>query len=250
MNNNFDESTKLTVAIPAHNEEAKIADCITSIREQNLDIPYEIVVINNASADKTEEIARNMGVTVINEPKKGLYYARSAALNYAKTEFMLYLDADTRLKPGWIKQILTYLKDHPDVVAVSTNFKYYDADFFQSLILTFLQWTITPLTIFFLRLIRKPDFLIGSAFAIRTEALKKAGGFDEGFIFYGEDIATSYRIFPEGKVRYLQNLFILTSARRFIRLGGIKTTFLYMYVYICFILGLKQAAIAFSKKHS
>lgn len=250
MNNNFDGSAKLTIAIPAHNEEAKIADCITSIREQNLDFPYEIVVVNNASTDKTEEIVRSMNVTLINEPKKGLYYARSAALRHAQTEFMIYLDADTRLKPGWIMSILDYLKKHPDVVAVSTNFKYYDADWFQSLILTLLQWTVTPLTLFFLRLIGKPDFLIGSAFAIRTEALKKAGGFDEGFIFYGEDIATSYRIFSQGKVRYLQNLFILTSARRFIRLGGFTTTFLYMYVYICFILGLKQTAVTFSKKHS
>lgn len=250
MNNNFDEYVKLTIAIPAHNEEAKIADCITSILDQNLDIPYEIIVINNASTDKTEEIVRSMNIKVINEPKKGLYYARSAGLRHAKSEYMFYFDADTRLKKGWIKQILNYLETHPDVVAVSTNFKYYDADVFQSFILTLLQWTVTPVTLFFLRLIGKPDFLIGSAFAFRTEALRKAGGFDENFIFYGEDIATSYRIFTQGKVRYLQNLFITTSARRFIRLGGITTTFLYMYVYLCFILGFYKSAVAFSKKHS
>ncbi len=250
MNNNLESSSKLTIAIPAHNEEAKIADCIQSILDQNLDFPFEIIVINNASTDKTEEIVRKMNIKVINVPTKGLYYARSAGLNYAQSEFMIYLDADTRLKKGWIQQILTYLEKHQDVVAVSSNFKYYDADYIQGLILTILQWTVTPLTLLFLRLIGKPDFLIGSAFAIRTAALKKAGGFDEGFIFYGEDIATSYRISSQGKVRYLQNLFITTSARRFIRLGGITTTFLYMYVYICFIMGWKDTAIAFSKKHS
>src|SRR3954470_1161682 len=53
----------LTALLPAHNEEAGLAAAITSLREQT-EPPDEIIVVADNCTDRTEEIARELGVTV------------------------------------------------------------------------------------------------------------------------------------------------------------------------------------------
>src|SRR5437867_4093008 len=93
---------KVSVVIPAYNEEHYIADCIRSVQKQQVSFPYEIIVVNNASVDKTEEVTQDLGAIVVNESKKGLAYARAAGLEVAKGEILVYLDADVRLTEDWL----------------------------------------------------------------------------------------------------------------------------------------------------
>jgi glycosyltransferase involved in cell wall biosynthesis len=70
---------KLSFAIPAYNEEANIGACLTSILQEleSKSWDVEIIVINNASTDRTAEIARSFpNIRVIDEPMKGLVRAR------------------------------------------------------------------------------------------------------------------------------------------------------------------------------
>lgn len=64
---------KLSFVIPAYNEEDYIEDCLGSILAQMRSLPYdiEVVVVNNASTDKTEEIVRrHKEVKLVYEKKK------------------------------------------------------------------------------------------------------------------------------------------------------------------------------------
>ena len=58
---------KVSVIIPAHNEEKYIAKCLDSIRiaESNMDIPVEIIVSLNRCTDNTEEIAKKYGAVTV-----------------------------------------------------------------------------------------------------------------------------------------------------------------------------------------
>jgi len=87
--------TKITVIIPAFNEEDSIGKVIG-------DIPHlvsEIIVISNNSSDSTQLVAMNAGATVLSEDKKGYGYACLKGMNYIseqaeKPDIIVFLDGD------------------------------------------------------------------------------------------------------------------------------------------------------------
>ena len=94
---------KLSVVIPAYNEEKFIGECLQSIFHEiegkNYDL--EIIVVNNASTDNTRDIvASHPKVKLVDEPDKGLVKARRAGFLASKGELIANLDADTRVTAG------------------------------------------------------------------------------------------------------------------------------------------------------
>jgi glycosyltransferase involved in cell wall biosynthesis len=67
-----------SVIVCAYNEERFLGACLISLLNQSRQ-PDQIIVVNNASTDRTGEIARGTGVVVIDEPRKGLVVARETA---------------------------------------------------------------------------------------------------------------------------------------------------------------------------
>ena len=250
MDNNFPTEIDITIIIPAYNEEKNLAETINSIRSQITNFSYDIIVIDNASTDKTSAIAKKMGVKTIYIAKKGLFYARQSGLHHVKTEFVVYVDADTKLSTLWLQKTTEYLKKHPEAVAVSSNYDFYDANLILKIIFFLSQYVIAPVVLVILRIFNKPDLFIGTAFAARTAILKQMGGFREDFPFYGEDIALAYRLAKKGKVRFLPSLFIYTSSRRYRSVGFFKTLYYYYMTSLYLVMGRTDKASLFSKKHS
>ncbi len=102
---------ELTVIIPARNEEASLGACLESLVAQSdesflLGRDWEIVVVDDHSADRTAEIARNFsGVTVIEADKlepgwTGKTNAVWTAARKARGRWLLFTDADTVHEPG------------------------------------------------------------------------------------------------------------------------------------------------------
>ena len=120
--NTTEQKKKITVLIPCYNEEGGIADVITSfptdkIAAQGYD--FEIVIIDNNSKDRTGEIARSLGATVLFEPQKGKGNAIRRGFYYIKddTDFVVMLDGDTTYRPEEILRIVEPLEsDFCDVI--------------------------------------------------------------------------------------------------------------------------------------
>jgi len=87
---------KLSVIIPAHNEEKYISKCLSSINEQLMpdDMEVEIVVVLNRCTDKTKEIALSHGATVVSNDSKNVL---SEIYKYAKSPDCL--GGGIRIKP-------------------------------------------------------------------------------------------------------------------------------------------------------
>lgn len=102
----------LTVIIPAYNEETAIADTIRSLQSQTL-LPDEIIVVDDCSTDRTAEVAREIGATVIRPPKNtgSKAGAQNFALQTVQTEFTMALDADTTLAPDAVEKLLKVIKN-------------------------------------------------------------------------------------------------------------------------------------------
>lgn len=107
--------TGVAVIIPAYNEAASIADTIESVKRQTVR-PDEIIVIDDCSKDRTGDIAREHGATVVRTPTNT--GNKSSALNYGLTfvtsEMTLAIDADTVLADDAIEKLLPAMKE-PDV---------------------------------------------------------------------------------------------------------------------------------------
>jgi glycosyltransferase involved in cell wall biosynthesis len=110
------------VIIPAFNEEATIGDTIQSIL--GLRSLTDIVVINDGSRDRTSEVVRKIGVTVIELPfNLGVGGAIQAGYRYAvqkRYSKVVRFDADGQHNPDILKSIFDEL-DHYDIVT-STRF--------------------------------------------------------------------------------------------------------------------------------
>src|SRR5580704_18451694 len=120
---------KLSFVVPAHNEEAYLARSLQAIIIETARSPceFEIVVVNNASTDRTRDVAESFaGVRVVDEPVKSLVGARSAGFQVVTGALVANIDADTVLPEGWINTVLCAFSEDPNLVAISGPYIYYD----------------------------------------------------------------------------------------------------------------------------
>jgi glycosyltransferase involved in cell wall biosynthesis len=107
----------ISVVIPAHNEQKYISECLKSLISQ--DYPknsYEIIVVDNNSSDKTQEIAIAFGVKIINQKSGPVGTVRNTGANQAIGEFLAFIDADCVAPESWLSRgvqlLLTDLTVH------------------------------------------------------------------------------------------------------------------------------------------
>jgi glycosyltransferase involved in cell wall biosynthesis len=113
---------RLSFVIPAYNEEVSLGACIESILAQTAGIESqtEIIVVNNASTDRTREVALAYPtVKLVDEPRKGLPQARQGGFNASSGSLIANVDADSRLTPGWVGKVLAAFEASPRMVALS-----------------------------------------------------------------------------------------------------------------------------------
>lgn len=107
----------LLLVVPAFNEEESIAATIEILRSQ----PYDFVIINDGSADRTAEIAKEKAALVIDLPfNQGLAGAFLAGMQYAKAKgyrYVMQFDADGQHLPQYIEPMLnTMMKTNVDIL--------------------------------------------------------------------------------------------------------------------------------------
>lgn len=94
---------RISVVIPCHNEEAGIRAVIERMPRPLVD---EIVVVNNASTDRTEEVAQELGARVVREDRKGYGHAYRAGLAAASGDIIVTMDGDGTYPPDAIQLLL------------------------------------------------------------------------------------------------------------------------------------------------
>jgi len=229
---------KISIVIPAHNEEACLADTIRAAQAQ--DYPdFEVIVVNNGSSDRTEEVARGFpGVIVVNEPRKGILWAREAGRLAAAGEIVANMDADCLPDRDWLSTGSRFFKD-PKVSAASGPYDYFDGGFLFRNVSLYTQMTIYWLMakVIQWKLIRAGAVIIGGNAMIRAEALKKEGGYNTALTFYGEDTDTAKRMSKYGRVVFSNRLVMKTSARRFKAEGIVHLEMKYIKYFFKTIMG-------------
>jgi glycosyltransferase involved in cell wall biosynthesis len=232
---------RLSFVVPAYNEEAYLPACLESILEQTRDLPAgstEIIVVNNASTDRTREVALSYpGVILVDEPRKGLTFARQAGFDRSSGDLIANVDSDSRLTPGWVAKVLGAFAEPAvhgkrDLVAFSGPVLYYDLTPSQRLLVHVFYLTAWITYAINRYVLRVGSMVQGGNFVITRKALEEIGGFNLAITFYGEDTDIARRLNDVGEVRFTFSLKMFSSARRLKNEGMITMAARYSINYL------------------
>jgi glycosyltransferase involved in cell wall biosynthesis len=110
---------KLSIVIPAYNEEAVLGACLHAIKMQTV-APYEVIVVDNKSDDATSAIAHSFAfVKVIREPIQGIIPAHHRGFAAATGDIIARIDADTVMTKTWVERVLKNFTNDPKTVAIT-----------------------------------------------------------------------------------------------------------------------------------
>jgi glycosyltransferase involved in cell wall biosynthesis len=210
----------LSIIIATLNEEKYLPLLINSINNQTVK-PYEIIVSDALSEDKTREVAASLGCKVVKEtpPRCGPAKGRNTGEKAATQKMLLFLDSDVILPPNFLEVALKEMEDKKLDIAtcfispISSNPIYKIGTFFTNYL-------------FLLASLRSPH-AGGYCIFVRKEIYEKIHGFDETLIL-GEDHDFVSRASKFGKFGFIKNIKINLSIRRLEEEGVIKTIFKYL----------------------
>jgi len=117
-----EESIAISFIIPAFNEEKSIGETLSSISHGEIKLPYEIIVVDHDSQDKTAEIASAQGAKLISVKGGTIAGVRNTGVKGSKGKLIVFLDADVSLTEKWFEafeQVAEQLSHHPMMVTGS-----------------------------------------------------------------------------------------------------------------------------------
>jgi GT2 family glycosyltransferase len=153
---------------------------------------------------------------------KGLVQARRAGFLRATGRLIANVDADTIVTEGWLNRVLREFDRHPDLVALSGPYIYYDvsrAARFAVRAFYVMGYGFYVLNRFVLR---AGSMLQGGNFVVSRTALEQIGGYNPLFTFYGEDTDLARRLNAIGAVKFTFRLPALSSGRRLLEEGLLR----------------------------
>lgn len=214
---------KISVIIPALNEEKSIEACLSSLKNQSYK-NFEIIVVDGGSTDATVEKAKKYTRNVIVIHKRTVGAARNIAAKKATAEILAFTDADTIVPKNWLERIVGNFSAR-GVVAVGGVWKPLKPRLLDNVMFKInsdLWYRLTALFGFYQ--LGTPNC------AYKRDVFLAAGGFNEGLSML-EDTELSLRIKKYGKVLIDKNLYVYTSARRFEQEGYIRVFLRYLKAY-------------------
>lgn len=200
----YDRSMRISVVIPALQEEREIAGAITSAQRAGAD---EVIVADGGSTDATHQIAAALGAWVVTAPL-GRGPQQNAGARVARGDVLCFLHADARLAPGALRAAQAALRADPALVGGNFRVRFGSSrhDAFLA------AWY---------DLIRRGHLYYGdSAIFVRREVFEHAGGFPPHPLM--EDLTLIRRLHRRGRMTYIRGHAVHVSSRRWERGGRIS----------------------------
>lgn len=192
----------ISFIVPAHNEEQMLGDTLHAIRASAdaAGEPYELIVVDDASADRTAAIALEHGARVERVEYRQISRTRNAGARVASGDPFIFVDADTLVSDAVVRASLAALQ-HGAVGGGATL----HADGWIPLYGRVLLAVTTVV-------MRRRRWIAGCYVFCTRAAFEAVGGFDEG-VFATEEIVFSRRLHPIGTVVILHEA-VVTSGRK------------------------------------
>ena len=116
----------VSVIICCHNSGKRLPETLRHLAEQVVEegIPWEVVIVDNASTDDTQAVVREhwshpaVELRVVSEPQAGLSHARQRGVDSSQYEILSFIDDDNWVDPFWILRVSKFFALHPEAAAV------------------------------------------------------------------------------------------------------------------------------------
>ncbi len=188
--------------IPAHNEEGNLPATLASIAEAvaELALPSEVIVADDASTDRTAQVAEEAGARVVSVDVRQIAAARNAGAAVARGEWLVFIDADTQVTPDVIRAAVEALES--GAVGGGAGLQFDEpTPRWSKIVLPFGLW-----------LARRIKMAAGCFLFASREEFRAVGGFDERY-FAGEELILSRALAKKGKFVIVKPR-VLTSGRK------------------------------------
>jgi glycosyltransferase involved in cell wall biosynthesis len=206
---------RVSFILPARNEADQLPATLTAIRQQDTTASYETIVVDGASSDQTSAIARDMGARVIESSGNGFGYARNRGAEHARGEWLVFIDADTRIDTQYLDTMLAFVTER-DLDAATSRWRFSEPRGARARFVEAIQ----P---FFVH--HNPPILYGFHAFVAKEIFTAAGGYPN---ILNEDIAFSHRVAEHGSIGVCPETLVSTSPRRLYQLGLTKLLIHYL----------------------
>lgn len=217
-----------SVIIPTLNEEKYLPKILTDlVKQKNKD--FEVVVIDASSEDKTkmkaEDFKDKLSLRFYTVKKKNVAYSRNVGASKSNGNYLVFLDADTRIRPTFIKLLKKVVDKKKGLLFIP----YIIADDVDPQ--TKIVFSLVNFLIEFSQYLNRP-FASGGNIIIEKNLFNRLGGFDSK-LFIAEDHNLIQRAYKWGvRARFLHDVVVKFSLRRMRREGQLSIFYKYLVATI------------------
>lgn len=197
------EHPLVSVVIPVHGKREYTVACLRSLARHGAQVPFETIVVDDASPDDTVAVLAPIeGLRLLrNAENLGFVGSCNAGAAAARGEFVVFLNNDTQVTPGWMDALLRCFAERAQCGIAGSRLVYPDGRLQEAGALVFADgdgWNVgrfesrnaTPY-----RYRRQTDYVSGAALMIRREVFQRVGGFDTRYApAYFEDVDLAFAV--------------------------------------------------------
>jgi GT2 family glycosyltransferase/ubiquinone/menaquinone biosynthesis C-methylase UbiE len=206
-------SKTVSIIIPVLNNLPYTRRCLQSLVENTAKKSYQLIIVDNGSTDGTNEFLKCLcrsAKIISNRENLGFSKACNQGAVAADGNYLVFLNNDTKVQPGWLKELIKILENDSEVGAVGSKLLYPDGSIQHAGVAIIDSKGRNPLsaTHIFRRQPSGSDFVnvpmsfqvvTAACLALRKSDFESVGGFDESFWNGFEDVDLCFKLFKRGK---------------------------------------------------
>lgn len=209
----YTKNAKISVVVPVKNGGEAIDKCLEAIFSQSMK-PFEVILVDGHSSDKTVEEAKKFPVRVVYEDYGTIGGARQVGLENAKGKYIAFTDADGIPRRNWLESLIEEFDD--DIVGVGGGIEYTGKGLWEKSIAIIMNTFVGSANSVQGRLFKEKQFvksISGCNSMYLREILMKIGGFNVK-LSVNEETELNRRLTKIGKLLYTPSAAVLHNQGR------------------------------------
>lgn len=202
-----EENPQVSIVIPVYNQIHYTYACLVSILEHTKNVSYEVIIADDVSTDATAQLgdfAENL-VICRNQINQGFLRNCNQAAKSARGKYIMFLNNDTQVTPGWLESLVTLIESDPSIGMVGSKLVYPDGRLQEAGGIIWSDgsgWNYGRLDDPDkpeYNYVKDVDYISGAAILLSRQLWNQIGGFDERFApAYCEDSDLAFEVRKAG----------------------------------------------------